>query len=211
MSTATTTPQAAPDEELSPEQRYLIRRLRAAHGPHREPLGWLSAEHIASTQATLLLAFARRAGKDPVGFLASLPILRIEQNPEQPVPSAHYWDKETKSYVLTLRSGDSLAARRFGVLHEFKRLLDRGNETRLYDNHVPEGMVQATMAADHFAASALLPRRAVRAAAAQPGASVKGIAAHFHAPLNITRIRLAGLGLLESLTPTEPPREEGSL
>ena len=178
-----------------PAQRYVIRRLRRRIPHHDEPMNWLEAERIAGIQGAQLARFAHEADMDIVDFIATLPVVRVERDKTLPDLRTSYWDEHTQKWVIVVRATDPLPTRRFSIMHEFKRILDRGHEAHLYDARYLQGYVQAEMAADHFASCALLPAKQVRAAL-RDGANPQELAHTFTVtPLRATK-RLSDLNLL---------------
>lgn len=188
-----------------PAQRYVIRRLRRLIPEHVEPMNWLEAERLAAAQGAHIARLAERAGLDTADFIASLPVVRVERDPELPDARTSYWDQTTQQWVIVVRDQDPLPKRRFSILHEFKRILDRGHEPRLYDARYLHGHVQAEMAADHFADCALMPASRVRAAL-RDGATAVAIARRFKVTVLRATKRLSDLNLLPIIK--HPERRE---
>lgn len=200
-------PHDAPDAARSrtvthPAQRYVIRRLRRLISRHDDPMNWLEAERIAAAQGALLARLAHQVGVDPVDFIASLPVVRVERDPALPDFRTSYWDENTQQWVIVVGATDALPSRRFSILHEFKRIVDRGHEPRLYDPRYLQGHVQAEMAADHFASCALMPARAVRVAL-RDGATPSTLAHDFKVTTLRATKRLSDLNLLPITTRIE--------
>lgn len=197
---------AATHERKTPlAQRYVIRRLRRLVPNHVEPMGWREAERIANAQGAALARMSEKSGMDVVNFVTTLPLIHIDLDPTLPDSCISYWDKAAARWVIVIRATDRLPQRRFAVVHEFKRILDRGHEAELYDPRYVQGMVQAAMAADQFAGRALMPARDVRAAL-RDGASVVAIARRFKVPSLRASNRLSDLNLLPTIK--HPERRE---
>jgi len=188
-----------------PAQRFVIRRLRHLIPEHFEPMGWLEAERIAAAQGALVARLAERTGLDIADFIGSLPVVRVVHDPKLPDSRTSYWDELTQQWVIVIRDGHSIVKRRFGILHEFKRILDRGYENRLYDPRYLHGHVQSEMAADHFTSCALLPARRVRAELRE-GASIHQIARRYRVTVMRACKRLSDLNLLPVIK--SPERRE---
>lgn len=187
------------------EQRYVIRRMRHLIPAHIEPMSWREAERIANAQGALLARLSEKAGMDVVEFVATLPVIRVNLDPLLPDFCTSYWDDPAGQWIIVVRATDRPTQRRFSVIHEFKRILDRGHEGELYDPRYPQGLVQAAMAADQFAARALMPTRSVRAAL-RDGASVPALARRFNVSILRATSRLSDLNLLPIIK--HPERRE---
>jgi len=142
---------------------------------------------------------------DVVDFVATLPVVRIELDATLPDYCTSYWDERSQRWVIVVRASDRTVQRRFSIVHEFKRILDRGRETELYDARYLQGLVQAAMAADQFASRALMPAPKIRAAL-RDGASVVGLARQFKVTVLRASNRLSDLNLLPTIK--HPERRE---
>lgn len=179
-----------------PAQRYVIRRLRKLIPDH--PISWIEAERIACAQATRLVALSRQADLDPAHFVATLPVVRVSLDSPVLTFRTSYWDEESSQWVIVVNAGLTGEARQLTILQEFKRILDHGNESRLYDPRYPHGNVQAEMACDLFATSAFLPAAQVRAAMRQRNATISDIARLFGITRQRARLRLSDLNLTQT-------------
>jgi Zn-dependent peptidase ImmA (M78 family) len=177
-----------------PAQRVVIKRLRRLIPAHDGPLSWLAAERIAAAQGTKLAQLAEQTNLDPAAFIGSLPVVRVETDENLPDLRASYWDENAQQWVILVRTAETPAERRFNVVHQFKRILDRGHETQLYDPRYLHGHVQAEMAADYFASCALMPARKVRTAL-KNSTTATGVAKHFHVARPLALRRLSDLNL----------------
>lgn len=184
-----------PAAAVHPAQRYAIRRLRRLIPDHTEPMNWPEAERIAAAQGAYIARAAAQAGLEPADYVATLPVVRVEYDAALPDFRTSYWDEHAQQWVILLRETDPPVARRFSILHEFKRILDRGHESRLYDVRYLQGHVQAEMAADHLASCALMPAKAVRAAL-RDGAKTQSLARRFKVTSMRATKRLSDLNLL---------------
>lgn len=182
-----------------PAQRYVIRRLRRLIPRHAEAMNWLEAQRVAAAQGALTRRLATQAGLDPVHFVSTLPVVRVVKDPHLPDFRTSYWDEHAQQWVIVVRATDPPEHRHFSILHEFKRILDRGHEAELYDPRYLHGHVQSEMAADHFASCALMPAAAVRAAL-RDGARPSDLARHFRVSSLRTSKRLSDLNLLPIIT-----------
>lgn len=178
----------------NPAQRFVIRRLRHLVPDH--PISWTEAERIAARQGSRLLNLAHRAELSPIDFIATLPVVRIAY--ESPLAYFHtsYWDEPAVQWVIVVSPELSSEARQISILHEFKRILDRGYEASLYDARYPHGSVQAEMAGDQFAASVLLPAREIRTALKSGTATPATLARAFGVTRDRVDLRLSELNLL---------------
>lgn len=182
------------------EQRFVIRRLRRLIPKRSSELSWSAAERVATAQGALAARLADHSGHDIVEFIRTLPVVRVELDEHLPDSHISYWDERSRQWAIVVRATDSGIDRRSSVLHEFKRILDRGHELALYDPRYPHGHVQAEVAADQFASSAMMPTKKVRSAIAQ-GADVPALARQFRVtPARVTR-RLSDLNLIPITTP----------
>lgn len=178
-----------------PAQRYVIRRLRGLVPHHDDVMNWPEAERIAAAQAALTCRLAARAGIDPVKFVSTLPVVRVVNDPHLPETRTSYWDDHSQQWIILIRATEALEHRRFGIMCEFKRILDRGREPELYDARFLYGHVQAEMAADHFASNVLMPAQPVRKAV-RDGATLRDLAHQFRVTPRRAGKRLSDLNLL---------------
>lgn len=174
----------------------VLRRLRDL-APDR-PLRPTEALNVAELQAARFLEMrdSRWAEPVPIWIITELPHIEVEDDPDLPVAGASHWDEQTRSWVIRLNPTYSGPQRRFALVHEFKHIIDfrpavDGDVER---SHCDDRVAERT--ADQFAASVLLPKRAVRHAWGFSACSAGAIAARFDVPEGVARMRLEQLGLL---------------
>lgn len=181
-----------------PTPPNIVRDLRALT-PDR-PLRASEALDLAELQANrlLLLTGQQYASPVPISIITDLPHFTLQHDPQLPIAGASYWDAEARSWVIRLSPTISSGRRRFRLLHEFKHILDFASGRpggHACGRHGTDSDLEA--AADHFAASVLLPKRAIRDLAAHEGHLVPSlVAARFDVPEAIAEARLRQLGLL---------------
>lgn len=175
-------------------RRFVIRRLRRLVPNQSSEPSWTAAARIATAQGALSARLADYSGHDVVGFIGTLPVVRIELDYNLPDSHISYWNERDEQWVIVVRATDADVDQRFNVVCEFKRILDRGHELDLYDPRYLHGHVQAEMAADQFASSAMMPANKVRSAIAQ-GSSVAALARQFRVTQAHANRRLSDLNL----------------
>ncbi|GAA0993381.1 ImmA/IrrE family metallo-endopeptidase [Subtercola frigoramans] len=188
-----------------------MKRLRLLVPKQDHPLGWIASQRVAGNQAALLARLADRDNVDVVAYISSLRVIRIEFDEELPDSGMIFWDGKTDQWVIVIRSGESSARQRFSILHEFKHIVDRGSESRLYDPRYLQGHVQAEMAADHFAASAVMPAAKVRTAIKEGHQTLRSVAEYFDVSRDRTALRLSDLRLFTVISNVNPNPERREL
>lgn len=190
-----------------PAPRFVIRRLRRLVPAQSRQLSWLAAERVAAAQAALLSRLAARSGTEVTELVAALPTVQIRHDQQLPGSSAVCWNKTGGTWVILLHPDQPYPIQRFQILCEFKHILDRGHTAVLYDPAHPTGQVQAEMAADYFAACALMPRRTLCAAIDAGHRSLTALAAHLAVPEDRLALRLADLNMTADTT-DDPERRD---
>jgi len=175
---------------------------------------------LAERQAVALLKLLR-VTKAPIDVnrLGDLPKIVIDVKPRHEMPDiarvgpiseiagvSHHW--ENGHWLITINENDTLGRRRFSLGHEFKHVLDHSIYRVAYAHlgYGDEGQRdrQIERICDHFAASLLMPRLAVKKAWTSGIQDVEALAGLFTTSLTATRIRLKYLGLTN-----EPKRPIG--
>lgn len=151
------------DSAPRPVSAAFVRHLRHIADKHRtNPVSWLTAQRIATRQGAATAREAARRGISPVALIGALARVTVEMDDALPVSGLAVWAKDKASWLIRLRPADSSERQRFTVLHEFKHIVDHPASAHLYDPRYLSGQAQAEMAADAFAAAALMPARTVR-------------------------------------------------
>lgn len=190
------TSRAATDQE-----RGVLAVLRAL-APRRRLAGhesWLLAE----LQANRLL---EPAGLPPAPIpnelITELPRIVVRRDPDLPVSGSAHW--ASGRWQLTINGSEPRTRQRFTLAHEFKHCVDHPRVGQLYATS-QEGEV----AADHFAACLLMPKRIVTRVWGEGSQSLSELAQIFCvSPLAMAR-RLEHLGLRQRSPAVRPSRGLG--
>jgi hypothetical protein len=194
---------------MSRSNRGIIRTVRDIMPARPVTLG--EAYILAERQAVLLLKLLG-IKKLPVDInrLADLPKISIDVQPRHEMPNvarvgpiseiagvSHRW--RNGQWHITINENDCLGRRRFSLGHEFKHVLDytiyRLAYSQLGYGDYQRRLWQIERICDHFAASFLMPRVAMKRAWAHGIQDVEALADLFCTSLTAMRIRLDYLGL----------------
>lgn len=182
--------------ETKTQRESLLRELRNRVPAHTLTLGELLA-HIADMAAALRRRLGVRNDAVSVALLRRQHSVRIEDM-SLPFSGLSFWDPAAHQWVIKLNEEESEPIRRFTLLHEFAHIVWNGNEERLFAGLTePNRNRLAEMAADMFAAEALMPRKRVEQLFAGGHTHPAELAHRFKVGPNAMRDRLRDLSLVE--------------
>jgi hypothetical protein len=136
----------------------VLRTLRALVPERR--LGYVESLRIAELQANTLLEISNVRGPlVPSELITELPRFEVRLDADLPVSGSTHW--ENGRWIITLNALEPSTRRRFSLAHEFKHTIDHTTKTFLYGDAAndPRAAERAELAADHFAACLLMPKR----------------------------------------------------
>src|SRR4051794_32539036 len=127
------------------------------------PLDFSEALVVAELQAARLLDLHDVTDWPvPSNVVTDLPRIQVVRR-DLPTSGMSYWNG--RDWVIALNATEPATRQRFTLLHEYKHVIDHGSTDRLYAGHGRHSAErQAELAADYFAACALMPKRLVKSA-----------------------------------------------
>lgn len=182
--------------------RSVLASLRAVI-PARQ-LDFTEAMQIAELQAARLLELSDISDWPvPSTVVTDLPRIVIHQR-DLPTSGMSYWNGH--AWVIALNATEPATRQRFTLLHEYKHVIDHGATDRLYRGHGRHAAdQQAELAADYFAACALMPKRLVKRAWGEGLQRPTMLARSFHVSPRAMDVRLHQLGLVDNRDRCAPP------
>lgn len=156
------------------------------------------ARVIAERQANKLIELLDAIDGIHESHIADLPRIRIIRE-ALPTSGLSYWNGI--EWIIVLNESESPTRQRFSLLHEYKHVIDHGQQQTLYVSEQ-----DAERAADYFAACALMPKRDLKRVYCTVTQRVEALADYFGVSPSALRIRLEQTGLTEPFTFTRTPR-----
>lgn len=167
-------------------------------------LDFTEAMQIAELQAARLLELSDVTDWPvPSTVVTDLPRITVLQR-DLPTSGMSYWNDTV--WVIALNATEPATRQRFTLLHEYKHVIDHGATDRLYagvGRYTADQ--QAELAADYFAACALMPKRLVKRAWGQRLQRPTFLAGLFHVSPRAMDVRLHQLGLVDDRQRCAPP------
>lgn len=162
------------------------------------------AMQIAELQAARLLELSAITDW-PVPSTVVTDLPRIELHFRGlPTSGMSYWNG--RIWVIALNATEPPTRQRFTLLHEYKHIVDHGATERLYAGHGRHSAdEQAELAADYFAACALMPKRLLYRAWGEGLQRPTFLAQSFHVSPRAMDVRLHQLGLVDERDRCAPP------
>ena len=186
----------------------VLRSLRSL-APQRA-LAFSEALQIAELQANRLRTLHELGDQvAPREMVSELPRVVISYDADLPVSGSSHWNGST--WVITLSANESWTRQRFTLMHEFKHIVDHGQQHRLYTgNDKITGERQAEQAADYFAGCVLMPKRLLKRAWCSGMQRPSELAAHFGVSAKAVEVRLSQTGLRDNTRRCDPRRSPDS-
>lgn len=156
------------------------------------------ARVIAEQQANKLVELLGASAGIHESHIADLPRIRIIRE-ALPTSGLSYWNGV--EWIIVLNESESPTRQRFSLLHEYKHVIDHGQQQTLYASER-----EAELAADYFAACVLMPKRDLKRVYCTVTQRVEALADYFGVSPSALRIRLEQTGLTEPFTFTRTPR-----
>lgn len=156
------------------------------------------ARVIAERQANRLIELLDASDGSHESHIADLPRIRIIRE-ALPTSGLSYWNGI--EWIIALNESESPTRQRFSLLHEYKHVIDHGQQQALYASER-----EAELAADYFAACVLMPKRDLKRIYCTVTQRVEALADYFGVSPSALRIRLEQTGLTEPFTFTRTPR-----
>lgn len=156
------------------------------------------ARVIAERQANKLIELLDAIDGIHESHIADLPRIRIIRE-ALPTSGLSYWNGV--EWIIVLNESESPTRQRFSLLHEYKHVVDHGQQQTLYASEQ-----DAERAADYFAACVLMPKRDLKRVYCTVTQRVEALADYFGVSPTALRIRLEQTGLTEPFTFTRTPR-----
>jgi len=156
------------------------------------------ARVIAERQANRLIELLEASDGIHESHIADLPRIRIVRE-ALPTSGLSYWNGI--EWIIVLNESESPTRQRFSLLHEYKHVIDHGQQKTLYASER-----EAELAADYFAACVLMPKRDLKRIYCTVTQRVEALADYFGVSPSALRIRLEQTGLTEPFTFTRTPR-----
>lgn len=156
------------------------------------------ARVIAEQQANKLVELLGASAGIHESHIADLPRIRIIRE-ALPTSGLSYWNGV--EWIIVLNESESPTRQRFSLLHEYKHVIDHGQQQTLYASER-----EAELAADYFAACVLMPKRDLKRIYCTVTQRVEALADYFGVSPSALRIRLEQTGLTEPFTFTRTPR-----
>ena len=156
------------------------------------------ARVIAEQQANKLVELLGASAGIHESHIADLPRIRIIRE-ALPTSGLSYWNGV--EWIIVLNESESQTRQRFSLLHEYKHVIDHGQQQTLYASER-----EAELAADYFAACVLMPKRDLKRVYCTVTQRVEALADYFGVSPSALRIRLEQTGLTEPFTFTRTPR-----
>lgn len=153
---------------------------------------------IAERQANKLIELLDASDGIHESHIADLPRIRIIRE-ALPTSGLSYWNGI--EWIIVLNESESPTRQRFSLLHEYKHVIDHGQQQTLYASER-----EAELAADYFAACVLMPKRDLKRVYCTVTQRVEALADYFGVSPSALRIRLEQTGLTEPFTFTRTPR-----
>lgn len=153
---------------------------------------------IAERQANKLIELLGAHDGIHESHIADLPRIRIIRE-ALPTSGLSYWNGI--EWIIVLNESESPTRQRFSLLHEYKHVIDHGQQQTLYASER-----EAELAADYFAACVLMPKRDLKRVYCTVTQRVEALADYFGVSPSALRIRLEQTGLTEAFTFTRTPR-----
>lgn len=192
---------------LTTMQPSVLARLRSLT-PKRN-LTFQEALRIAELQAARLRELVDASNDEafPETIIAELPRIRIARR-SLPTSGMSYWDHDNTEWVIAINEGESEARQRFSLIHEYKHIVDHTAIEQLYrGGRFASAERQAEQAADYFAGCVLMPKRLMLRAWGNGIQRLENLAWLFDVSTRAIAVRLAQLGLTESLPRCTPPQQ----
>ncbi len=195
----------------------ILARMRAI--TPRRALAQGEAEVIAERQATVLrevLGYAERATL-PTSALTGLPFATVTYR--EKFPTSGMATKTGLGWVIVIRASEPLVRQRFSLAHELKHVID-DPLMDVTNGGLPQGLYpdargysaheRAERICDIFAATLLMPKRALRRDWVDGFQQIAGLARRYDVSRVAMEIRLTQLGLLAGTSRCAVPVGDGS-
>lgn len=153
---------------------------------------------IAERQANKLIELLDASDGIHESHIGELPRIRVIRE-ALPTSGLSYWNGI--EWIIVLNESESPTRQRFSLLHEYKHVIDHGQQQTLYASER-----EAELAADYFAACVLMPKRDLKRIYCTVTQRVEALADYFGVSPSALRIRLEQTGLTEPFTFTRTPR-----
>jgi Zn-dependent peptidase ImmA (M78 family) len=177
----------------------VLARLRALAPNH--PLTLDEALRLAERQAALLLKLCSSVVVPvPSSIITGQPRITVEHDPDLPAHAASGcsdWDRNRRTWVISLNPTEPRRRQRFTVLHEYKHIIDHpgpGIRPSRYAFQRPA----AEIVADYFAGCVLIPKRLLTAAYYDGIQRPADLAQLFDVSKEAIQVRLVQVGLAEA-------------
>lgn len=189
------------------ESISVLRSLRSLT-PART-LAFAETMRIAELQANRLRQLhGLDAQVTPQEIVSELPRLQLDYDCDLPVSGSSHWNGSV--WVISLNSGEPWTRQRFTLMHEFKHIVDHGQQHRLYPGADDlKGQVNqrlAEQAADYFAGCLLMPKRLLKTAWCSGMQRPSQLADHFGVSPRAVEVRLSQIGLRDDKRRCSPRR-----
>jgi len=164
---------------------------------------------VAERQAERLLKLRGvTAAPVPVRIVTSLPRITVDHDSDLPRHAASgcsHWNSHSRCWVISVNPQEPTTRQRFTVLHEYKHIIDHYHlglsgrlPLRVY------GLAPAEYVAEYFAGCVLMPKRWVKTAYYHGIQHLDELAELFDVSARAMEVRLAQLGLTETLSTHRP-------
>ena len=162
------------------------------------------ALQIAELQAARLLELSD-VDEGPVSTAVITDLPRIEVRwRDLPTSGMSYWNGRV--WVIALNASEPPTRQRYTLFHEYKHIIDHGATDRLYSGRGRRSAAdQAEVAADYFAACALMPKRLLYRAWGSGLQRPTYLAGAFQVSPRAMDVRLQQLGLVDDRPRCAPP------
>jgi len=171
------------------------------------PLDFAEALQIAELQAARLLELHDITDWPvPSAVVTDLPRIQVVRR-DLPTSGMSYWNGRT--WVIALNASEPATRQRFTLLHEYKHIIDHGSTDRLYAGQGRnDADRQAELAADYFAACALMPKRLIKSAWGEGLQRPTMLGHFFDVSPRAMDVRLHQLGLVDERDRCAPPSHQ---
>jgi Zn-dependent peptidase ImmA (M78 family) len=186
----------------TPPGACVLASLRALAPTH--PMTLDAALRLAERQANRLLQLCGGVTVPvPSTIITDQPRITVEHDPDLPAHAASGcsdWDRQRRTWVISLNPTEPRRRQRFTVLHEYKHIIDHPGPAIRPSRYAYQRPV-AEIVADYFAGCVLIPKRQLAAAYYDGIQRPADLAQLFDVSQEAILVRLTQIGLGGPLAP----------